>query len=474
MYALALLLMLGTTMGGGTALSLEGIGISPDGAAIYLVVGEAGRPGGKEAEVYGLEIASARLQSLTDGPGQVAWLDLDAFGKRIALQRIAGEQSHVAVLNLRRVVSPPVVTGARLLNPRWVAGPGGLLLGRERAGPHRPVRWCLQAPGGRRVPIRLPEAARAGFGRPGISRGRLALPVLVPADGGEAAKAPGRTRSAVMKGDSTVRVVDLGALRRFFNVAAAGLPSRCVARWPAKDGQEPYVLDLAFNATGERLVAARRGGFYPKGETVFFELDPEGEAEPARLLTDARALRPTWTPDGKGLVYLRGFGSDDDWWELVLWRPDGNPAQVLARLPGEFGRWVTTWRWLDDDRLRVVHQEDADIYVFDTGTDESSRVGRYLPGDRVQVLKAAADLERAMAAVPDLSEPPSAGRWPQAYAGLMQRVAETLGTSKEATSRLIEQIRDAAAAWKKVPVVTPLKANDSGDAKPFRPPVLPQ
>lgn len=325
------------------------------------------------------------------------------------------------------------------------------------------------------MPIQVPESATTGFGRSGISRQRLALPVLVPVDMDEEAEAPGRTRLLdllEMKWRSTVRVVDLTALRRSRREAAAGLPSRCVARWPGKHGLLECRVDLAFDPAGKRLVAAPREGFYPKGETVFFELDPEGEKEPARLFADARAFRPTWTPDGNGLVYLRGFGHDDDWWELVLWRPDLKQPQVLARLPDEFGHWVTTWRWLADKRLRVVHHCGAGIYVFDTGPGEVERVGRYLRRGRVRVLKAAADLERAMAAVPDLSKPPSAGGWPEVYAPLVKQIAEAVGKSQEEVRGLIEQMRQKAAVWEKVPVVTPLEVNESGDAKPFWPPVL--
>ena len=476
MYASTLLLTMGITIVEVFAPSSGGIAISSDGSTAYLVLSETARAGGKGSQVYALDVASARLRALTDGPGRVTWLDLGPWEKRIVFQRLAAESSYVAVLDLRKGVSVPVHASSRpVVNPRWVMGPPGLLLGREWVAKGAPWRWLLQAPGGGLMPIQVPESTTTGFGRSGISRRWLALPVLVPVDMDKEAEAPGRTRLLdllEMKWRSTVRVVDLTALRRSRREAAAGLPSRCVARWPGKHGLGECRVDLAFDPAGKRLVAARREGFYPNGETVFFELDPEGEKEPARLFADARAFRPTWTPDGNGLVYLRGFGHDDDWWELVLWRPDLKQPQVLARFPEEFGHWVSTWRWLDDERLRVVHHCDADIYVFDTGPGEVERVGRYLRGDRVRVLKAAADLERAMAAVPDLSKPPSAGGWPEAYAPLVKQIAEAVGKSQEEARGLIERMRQKAAVWEKVPVVTPLEVNESGDAKPFWPPVL--
>jgi hypothetical protein len=224
----------------------------------------------------------------------------------------------------------------------------------------------------------------------------------------------------------------------------------CAARWTDLATADP-VIDVAFSADGNRLAAAILGAIGKKEETRFFEVDPTGQAQPKVLFDAPHAYYPQWTPDGRGLVYLRACAGNDKWREVVLWRPEAKEPLVLARLPGEFGKAYTTWFWMPDGRLRVYHVSDEGIYLVEASADGQGAKARRLTRERLKAQKGLADFERSFgrASVPASSLAET--EWPQPLAAAMKAVAQPVQDAAKPTEDALRAAWRLATVWDEVP-----------------------
>lgn len=456
------LVLLGSCLLGGGCLPNR-MAVSPDGRTLYFALGEnADSRLGKTSNVYALDVETGHVTALTGGPGIKAWCALSPSGRELLYSARGEESMWIEWIGLGRGRGAPIQTG--VWYPWFVPGGPPQALAVELHPKGLQGRWCLLGAGTPK-PLPLPDGWGAYPGEAAVALNRLAVPVCRPADLGARQGTEREVR---------VYVVDLGPPWLMPSGARQEPRAIQVAQWTAA-AEESLLIDLAFSEDGRRLAAAQVGSLLPKGETHVLELDPAGKAEPKRLFADRRAFRPQWTPDGGGLVYLRVFGDDDDWYEVMLWRPDLKEPKVLARVAGEMNEVSTTWRWQKDGRLRVYHLSNDGVYVMETAADGSGAAGKFLSRDRLRVLALAADLERTTAQADDLS-PARMPRedLPGELAGAVEAIRLAVTNASAAAEDAIRQARERAARWQAVPVVTELDVTEKGDAKPFRPPVLPE
>jgi len=407
------------------------VAISPDGRTMYFSLGPKGPFDVTDgSQIYALDIETAGLKALTDGAPSKTWCALSEDGKSLVYMGVLGEgQATLSALDLDEGIDLPLTGTLRThLYPWSLQGEAGGLLAMIKEADDQP-RWVLYAEEGS-VPLPLPEGAKAVLGNVGVARDRFAIAVS------KDVKVPGDTEGTEKEAhEYTVFVVNL----------AAEVPEGMqVARWVV--AKEP-VVDLAFSEDGSRLVAA-----VLEDPTVFYELDVTGQAEPKRLFECLKAYYPQAAPDG-GAVYLRTSAADEGWREVVLWRPDG-PEQVLARLPGKLGEAYTTWRWLEDGRLRVYHLSNEGVRIIETAADGSEAKARRLSGDNLMALKYAADLKRGIARTLCVSE----GECPEALAEKLKPVLDPLGQIVKSGDDAFEQAQQAAAVWEEVPAVPEIEA----------------
>lgn len=156
-------------------------------------------------------------------------------------------------------------------------------------------------------------------------------------------------------------------------------------------------------------------------------------------------------PDGKSIVYLRTSPRDEKFREVVLWRPDAKEPVLLAHLPGEMGKAYTTWFWMPDGRLRIYHLSDDGVRLVEVAADGSGAKQRVLTHERLKVQRALADLQRALAKVPDLSQE----KWPEPTAAQMKAVTDPLKNTKKPIADALEAAWKAAAIWEEVSEIAP-------------------
>jgi len=424
------------------------VAISPDGRTMYFSLGPQGPfgGGGGLSNIYSLQIETAEMQALTDGPGAKTWCMPTDGAKRLAYMELpvaAGERA-IRLLDLETGQDIPL-TGA--LQPHmypWAIPDREPRLLAIREGADAEPYWALYGEKGL-MALPLPEGAKAVLGNVGVAPDRFAVAVS------KDVKLPADAQGAEKDGhEYQVFVVDLAAgpaaegEEEADAEAKAEVNATAVARWLVE--KEP-VVDLAFSEDGSRLVAA-----VLEDPTVFYELDVTGQAEPKRLFECLKAYYPQAAPDG-GAVYLRTSAADEGWREVVLWRPDG-PEQVLARLPGKLGEAYTTWRWLEDGRLRVYHLSNEGVRIIETAADGSEAKARRLSGDNLMALKYAADLKRGIARTLCVSE----GECPEALAEKLKPVLDPLGQIVKSGDDAFEQAQQAAAVWEEVPAVPEIEA----------------
>jgi len=432
------------------------VAVSPGGRTMYFSLNkEGGIKTEKSSNIYALDVETGVLRQLTDGPGAKWWCAISEDGKNLLYMVMwaPGDEAVIKRLDIESGKSEPL-TG--LLRPHFypwcIPGKSGHLLAIVKGQDDDP-RWTLYGEDG---PVRLPFAPdlKAASGNVGVARDRFAVAIH------HKVEVAGDEKEAEEKTEVLVYVVDLVSPQpKEGEEPGRQRPIEAKAtkagRWFAQDGHG-QIIDLALSPGGKRLVAALFG----KERSQFFELDVTGKAEPTHLF-DAKGYYPQWTPDGEGIVYLRTPEQDENWRDVVLWRPDAKQPVLLARLPGEMGRAYTTWRWMEDGRMRIYHLSDEGVRIVDAKPDGSEAAAKRLPGGNLGVLKRLADFGRAMEKMPDLSE----GQWPPAFAEKMKIVMDYqdkhIENAPESVQRAAEEVEEAARQWEPVPAIPELPKEEA-------------
>ncbi|MGB2997530.1 MAG: hypothetical protein WBC59_02705 [Phycisphaerae bacterium] len=452
------------------------VAVSPDGRTMYFSLNkEGGIKTEESSNIYALDVETAELRQLTDSPAMEGWCVLSEDGKHLLHSAAAEDRFWIEALNLEKESSTPL-TGAPsiYLYPRLVCGKHVLVVEVEDFK-NSEGRWVLIGQEGS-VPLPLPDGYEAAPGEVAVAEHYFACAVKrkvsEPASedagenedkGSEDNKDKKDNKDREDQWEVLVYVIVPGPVEPKesdnANEPQSGhVKTIQVAQWLVDDVAP---VDLAFSPGGKRLVAAVFGAGASDEHTGFFELDPAGEAEPKPLFEAKKAFYPQWTPDGLGLVYLRLCPEDDKWREVMLWRAEAAERQILARLPGKMGEAYTTWRWLEDGRLRIYHLSDEGVRIVDAKPDGSEAAAKRLPRENLRVLKRLADFERAMEKVPDLSE----GQWPPAFAKKMKIVADYqdkhIENAPESVQKAFEEVVEAATRWEPVPAIPELPKEEA-------------
>ncbi|MBE3098469.1 MAG: hypothetical protein IMZ44_15250 [Planctomycetes bacterium] len=397
--------------------------VSPDGRTFYfsmmvptmLVPGEKNTVG---SPILALDAETGRLRALTDSGGGF-WCCLSPDSK--FLTYMGPTIGAVSTMNLEEGEAAPL-TG--ILDgygyPRMIqVGDGekgfGLLAKTTRGlgspgGEAKDSHWVVMSFNGA-VPLPDLEGYEASQGEAvTIPGGVLAVPVHRVLSAAEADKGQPK------KYESAVILLNVAEHLKIVkdDVAKAAAPpappkAALLAKW-ASEGDRAPVIDLALSSDREdgRLVAAVPGMGPSKDATQFFEIFPPEKGPPKLLFEAAKARCPQWTPDGKAIVYLRVNTVNNNWQDVVLWRPEAKEPVVLARLPGKSATHdedrITTWRWLPNGRLRIFNVCEDGLRQVETAADGTGAKARRLNLDRLVLQVNLALTDRAMHSVPPLGK----------------------------------------------------------------------
>jgi hypothetical protein len=477
--------------------------VSPDGRTFYFSLNpEGGFEIQENSNLYALDIETGRLKALTDGPMPKFWCSLSSDGHMLAYQSGAGSgfsETTLHLLELEQGITWPL-TGIldKHAYPWIIPGNQPMLLAMNRPSELEPPSWSLYDPNP--IALALPPESAAALGNVGLADSRCAFTVhrgLPPAKGEppesakmetavyvadliavqpppadapkteapkpEAPKAEGAKVEILKAEGPAVQPAGEGVP---VPPAAAGTPKINlvrVAAWDDLKVREP-IVDLAFTADGKRLVAALGGCGEAEDSTRFVELDPTGKLPPKFLFDAPKAYAPQWTPDGKGLAYLRIAADNEKFRELVIWRPEAKEPVVLARLSGGFASASAVLYWMADGRLRIYDISEEGVRLVETTLDGKTAKGRLLTRDRLKAARRLADLQRLLDRVgppANMADQP----WPEAYAAPMKQATaavESVGTSTKAA---MEAAWNAVAKWEEVPAMAPMPAPVSSPAK---------
>ena len=469
--------------------------VSPDGKTFYFSLSaEGGFEIKGSSNLYALDIESARLTALTDGPMPKFWCALSSDGGLLAYMTGSDDKDlSICTLSLKDGVSLAATGYLRKDVYPWVVpGRPMHLLTMEQGAADKEPQWTLYSPNV--VPLGFPADHVAVMGNVGLAMNRFAVALLRPPPA--AAGDEGKAGEAVLD----VFVVDLtrseaspesppapppvaaekpsaakseDAVATAPKTEAAAAPAKepwpkvvLAAKWTKQDLKDTKsIIDLAFSPDGKRLVAAVLGAGENDDEARFFDLDPTGQAPPKVLFDAYKAYYPQVASDGKAIVYLRTSSRDDMFREVVLWRPDAKEPVLLARLPGEMGKAYTTWFWMPDGRLRIYHLSDDGVRLVETAADGTDAKQRLLTPERLKTQQALADFARVLARVPD----PAKEQWPEAVAARMKAVADPLKNAQKPIADALEAAWKAAAVWEEVPAGSPTPpgaASPQPDKKP--------
>jgi len=434
--------------------------VSPDGRTLYLSLNaDAGIEVEDSSNLYALDVQTGRLEALTDSPGAEAWCEVSFNDERLLFYMAGSEDADEDEVSLH-VMDLSTGAGAALTGLfsghvyAWcVPDRPGLLLCMRRVD-DRP-QWAVLCEKG---PVELglpPHAALPG--NVGQAPGRLAVGLLRPTQGppgtGDAeptafayvVEFPAPAEAATRPEQATTAPAPRVAAR-----------SVCVGRLPSDTDGDAF-LDFTFSPDGSRLVVGILGekGI---GKTGFYELDPAGKRSPRLLFRDERAYYPQLAPDG-GVVYLRDCNGAKAR-EVALWRKGLERPVVLARLPGKLGSAYTTWKWMDDGKLRIYHLCDEGICVVTATADGAEGVGKLLPTERLARLKRMADLRLA------LKRLPASARQAEAPAAdePLEKVYRPLRQGVAAAGEAMEPVEKAARLWDSIPAVREFKREPASTA----------
>lgn len=101
---------------------------------------------------------------------------------------------------------------------------------------------------------------------------------------------------------------------------------------------------------------------------------PDIEADPARVQvvseSGADSLHPSWSPDGRHLVYCASDGPDDAGWVLKVWDAETGRTRVLEGVDGLLPEWSPRDNRIVFQRMRGRDGWDAGLWTleYDLGT----------------------------------------------------------------------------------------------------------
>jgi WD40 repeat protein len=440
--------------------------VSPDGRTFYFTLNKDGGFEAKDAtNVYALDVEAGRIRALTDGPETKGWCSVSSSGKFLVYGALTGGGSVTAV-DLEGNTAIPVTGITQNYAFPWVVPgePSHVVAMAQDAKDTR--RWVLIPERGTvpLVPLTPLADYTAGLGTVGLATSRFAVSAFREITEGDK-----------VKGETSVWVVDLSNPPAAEGDEKAAAPKAdakspppaakpwptfvCAAKWTDIADKEEPIFDLAFSSDGKRLAAAGSFGGKDKDQTRFFDVDPTGKEQPKLLFEVDGGCAPQWTPDG-GLAYLRAIPGETSSREVVLWRPEMKEGRVIARLPGKFGRllgaaWAekayTTCFWTKDGRMRIYHVADEGLWLIDAAADGTGAKARRLSHERLAAQKYLADLERALARLPE-STPKEL---PEALANAVNAVEKPLQDAAKPTQEALKAAWAAASVWEEVPAVAP-------------------
>ena len=440
--------------------------VSPDGRTFYFsMMVPTEKEGMSGSPILALDAETGRLRALTDSGGGF-WCCLSPDGKFLTyMGPVVGA---VSIMDLEKGEAGPLtgvldgygyprliqmgdgekVFGLLAKTTRGLGSPGG-----EAKDSH----WVVMSQSGA-VPLPDLEGYEAGVGEVVTLSGAFVVPVHRLINAPEAAKGDPK------KHESALFAVDVSEYLKATKPDApksksppAPPKAALLAKW-AGEGDSAPVIDLALSSDREegRLVAAVPGQGPGKDSTQFFEIFPPEKGPPKLLFEDAKARCPQWTPDGKAIVYLRVNTVNNNWQEVVLWRPEAKEPVVLARLPNKSTphdeTCITTWRWLPDGRLRIYNVEDGDgIRLVETAADGTGAKARRLNPDRLVLQVNLALTDRAMHSVPPLGKVPASPLNDKTKPAVEAAVAAAKSFD-EAREKLWQLAND----WDEVPAIPPV------------------
>ena len=170
-------------------------------------------------------------------------------------------------------------------------------------------------------------------------------------------------RSGVLQGtvfftgrqDSTSRVfrMDLSDLGRAELASPSGVEERSPALSP----------------DGRKLATAVIGR---KGRNGIYVRSASGGGLTAVVADVGVFDYPSWSPDGRSLVYARADGPDDDW-DLYVVGADGESERRITR--DRTNEWSPAWSPRGD---KIAYTSDADgdpaIWLYDVGSESSRKI----------------------------------------------------------------------------------------------------
>jgi len=385
------------------------IELSPDGRTLYLTLNdEAGAEPDETSNIYTLDLETVEVKALTDGPGEKVFWMLSADGKALVyLTEWMTVCSHV--LELEKMKTRPLsgmVGRGRL--PTLIPGAGDyVLLSPPAAEGEELAPWRLfelREWGATPVAIKppLPMQTVLRHDLLAVAPNRAAVVRVEKLDGEEQADlADEHCEYRVFVLDITPRrtVAAKGATpgKKATEEIPATAAARRVAdlRLPADLGRP---ICAAFSADAKRLLIVVPVDERGKKHADFYEVDVDGKTPPRRVFRDADASQPQWTPDGKGVVYVRSAPGPLPWVEVVLRRlDDTNVPTVLARFPTYQGTSHTCFRWHDSGtRLTLAHHCDDGVRLVRADAGGKVLEAKWLSRDKLMVQRHLADVSRAL------------------------------------------------------------------------------
>ena len=125
---------------------------------------------------------------------------------------------------------------------------------------------------------------------------------------------------------------------------------------------EHMASQINLSPDGSRVAAAL---VQPNGEQDIWILDATGATASIRVSYDGVAALPSWSPDGKWVLYK---STKNGPWETFRVLADGTGEAELL-ISGESSQWVS-WH---PQEPRLIFGRDGDIWLFDLEGDQGPR-----------------------------------------------------------------------------------------------------